>query len=468
MRIAVYPVADYDAVDRRSKKSYRAWRVNWRVYPPDGAEPRNRKRGGFRRKGEAEAFADRLRKAEHGTDGWRLDAHDLPTRDEPVPARRDTVFDLTSAYVKAKWRGWSENQREKACPRLNDARRILVEGTPPANVDEYLRTISLCGPVEPGDDELDSRLAEGRRWLRRHSTRLDWLNQEQLQLIVEHFTDGHLYSTARTYWTVVDGCVTWGLTTGMLNSDPRVGLVGIKRDTALEEVDPERIPTLNEIWRIADACAAFGGPQSRALPLVLGFGALRIGEACGLERRDVCRAANGGAWVTVRTNFARTSKRYSDTGSTSTLRAPKGRTSGPGARRKTYLPPEVADVLFDHLKQYVASDPTSPVFNGKRGGRLCSDTHREHVWKPACGSLFPAGHRLVGLRRHDLRHAAMTMWLQMRLNLAQCQKWGGWKSLKVMLDTYAHVMPNSEEDAADQVKGYLDSRTPERPEDQAA
>lgn len=54
----------------------------------------------------------------------------------------------------------------------------------------------------------------------------------------------------------------------------------------------------------------------------------------------------------------------------------------------------------------------------------------------------PPGHRLHGIDPHSLRHAGMSLWLRANLPLKMIQKMGGWKSLKVMLDVYAAVLPD--------------------------
>ena len=41
----------------------------------------------------------------------------------------------------------------------------------------------------------------------------------------------------------------------------------------------------------------------------------------------------------------------------------------------------------------------------------------------------------------------MTRWLRQRLHVKTIQRFGGWESLKVMLDTYAAVMPDDLEEA---------------------
>ena len=58
-----------------------------------------------------------------------------------------------------------------------------------------------------------------------------------------------------------------------------------------------------------------------------------------------------------------------------------------------------------------------------------------------------------GITPHSLRHAGMTMWLRKGVDLKLIQAWGGWHSLKVMLDTYAALLPGAEEDSIALLEG---------------
>ena len=66
-------------------------------------------------------------------------------------------------------------------------------------------------------------------------------------------------------------------------------------------------------------------------------------------------------------------------------------------------------------------------------------------------------HRRSGIPKpitpHSLRHAGMSMWLRKGVDLKLIQTWGGWHSLKVMLDTYAALLPGAEEDSIALLEG---------------
>ncbi len=122
--------------------------------------------------------------------------------------------------------------------------------------------------------------------------------------------------------------------------------------------------------------------------------------------------------------------------------------------RKTYLPSEAATILRTHMELFTGPSAGDYVFTGNRGGRLSADTHLRGVWHPAVALAFPGGHHLSDLRRHDLRHSAVTAWLRSGVPPKQCQQMGGWKSLKAMLDIYAGLYGDDDKRAAEAIERF--------------
>lgn len=445
---AVDPAASQAAADIEKRRTAPRFRVTWRVFDDRSPGGRMRKRSDFATKGRAQAFADRLRWAGQGMDGWQLDGEDQPVQQEHAAAPRYTVFDLTADYWQAHWPEMSPAQRAKVAGVLRTTRRVLVRGTPTDEALAYITAAAFHGRKDAAD--LGPVHDAGRTWLARHSLAVSELNHTTLLPLYAELVEGRPYGTARTYWAVLRALVSWGIDTGKLASDP-LRRLELPRRIEAEEVDADRIASSDEVWRVAWACGLVGGARHCTLPLVLGDGALRMGEAVALRRRDIGFTERGGAWVSVRTTVSRVPSQYAD-GQTTTERPTKGRTQA--VTRRTYLSTETAAVLRTHLAQFVGASPEALVFSGKRGGRLCADTHLRAVWWPAVRMAFPPGHRLSNLRRHDLRHAAVTGWLRAGVAPKQCQRMGGWKSLKVMLDTYAGLYGDDAERAAEAIEAW--------------
>jgi len=80
------------------------------------------------------------------------------------------------------------------------------------------------------------------------------------------------------------------------------------------------------------------------------------------------------------------------------------------------------------------------VFTNTQGGRIDLSNFQRDVWNAARHATFPASSPLQQVRLHDLRHAAITGWLNAGVPLKTAQAWSGHKTLSVLLDTYLGVM----------------------------
>lgn len=70
---------------------------------------------------------------------------------------------------------------------------------------------------------------------------------------------------------------------------------------------------------------------------------------------------------------------------------------------------------------------------------------RRDVWKTAREKVLADGDPLRRARRHDLRHAAITAWLNAGVPLEAAQAWSGHETVSVLLDTYLGVMRGDED-----------------------
>ena len=109
------------------------------------------------------------------------------------------------------------------------------------------------------------------------------------------------------------------------------------------------------------------------------------------------------------------------------------------------MPVELATCMAQHLAQFVAPEADALVFTTPNGRRInLSNFHRD-VWKQAREDAFPPGSPLRRVRRHDLRHSAITAWLNAGVPLKTAQAWSGHRTASVLLDTYLGVMNGDEE-----------------------
>jgi integrase len=224
-----------------------------------------------------------------------------------------------------------------------------------------------------------------------------------------------------------------------------------------EKVDPDLVMDPAEIWLLADECGRTKArhrakARYRAFVLLQGVCGLRPGEAIELRRRDL-NLIEGAAHVTVRGSYTSIPSRFLAEGE-GRRRPLKGR--GPKATRTVPVPTQLVVVLRWHLDVFVSSRADSVVFTSANGGRIHPSNFRRDVWYPARAAVFDETSPLRQVRVHDLRHSAITTWLNAGVPLKTAQLWSGHKSVSVLLNTYLGVMKGDEAAARQRLEAAIE------------
>ena len=196
--------------------------------------------------------------------------------------------------------------------------------------------------------------------------------------LIEH---GPGLSTAAKSYRLLRAILNTAVHDGLLAANP-CSIRGAGAENAAER----KLPTLDQVFELADVVK----PRYRALVLAAAFSGLRRGELFGLRREHV-DVERGMVTVEVQRQQLRSGKHI------------VGRPKSDAGVRTVALPPEVFDVLDEHLGRYVDRDPSAWVFTGEKGAPL-----REAVWQHE----WARARERVGLpdlHFHDLRHVAATL-----------------------------------------------------------
>jgi integrase len=201
------------------------------------------------------------------------------------------------------------------------------------------------------------------------------------------------------------------------------------------EREEMRFLTPAEVAALADAIA----PRYRALVLVGAYGGLRIGELAGLRRSrvDLLRGTVQVAEIVVEVRGILH------------VGPPKTRAS----RRTVGLPRFVVEELAAHLGR--PSGLEALVFTAPQGGPLRLPAFRARAWRPATRA---AG--LDGLRIHDLRHAAVALWIAAGANPKEVSARAGHSSVSFTLDRYGHLYPEADTALRDRLDALYGSARP--------
>ncbi len=112
------------------------------------------------------------------------------------------------------------------------------------------------------------------------------------------------------------------------------------------------------------------------------------------------------------------------------------------------IPPELVRLLRAHIKKY-GTTPDGRIFQTARGG-IIQDSAYSAVWAEARKTaLTEAQHRSpLGRRPYDLRHAAVSLWLNSGVPATEVARRAG-HGVAVLLKIYAHCI-DGQADAANQ------------------
>jgi integrase len=162
------------------------------------------------------------------------------------------------------------------------------------------------------------------------------------------------------------------------------------RRVALPKVERQEMPFLTpaEVPALADAMT----DRYRAMVVFDAYCGLRLGELAGLRRGR----------VDLLHRQARVIEIAVEVKGQLVFNAPK--TSA--GNRTVPIPPSVAERLADHMAQFSGEGPDGLVFPGADGGALRANAWRQRHWQAATRATG-----LAGLRPHDLRHTAVSLWI---------------------------------------------------------
>jgi len=178
-----------------------------------------------------------------------------------------------------------------------------------------------------------------------------------------------------------------------------------------------RILTWSEIERLA----AVMDERYRALVILGCHAGPRIGELAALDRSSV--DLSGGKLRITRT--------ASEVRGVLTLKTPKTR----AGKRTVPLDSRAIEALSGHLDTFTGPHADSPLFPAPDGDRLRPNNFRERQWQPA---VKAAG--LDGLRQHDMRHTAISLWIAEGTPMLYVSKWAGHTSTSFTMDRYGHLI----------------------------
>jgi integrase len=432
--------------------------VRWRVVgaPKPFREP-------FRHSGQAESFRSKLLSAAKDGKAFSI------TTGRPMEWERDkepaekpiTWYTLTLDYSAAKWKYASPNQRRSIAEALTDATEVLFTAEAPWPRAEIRRALAiwaysarLRGQAEPPED-----IAPVIKWLAASTIPMAALADSKTSGIharaildrISSKQDGTLAAanTANRKRTVLNNLMTYAQLERKLLSGNPLKSVTWSSPRKLKTVDPRCVLNSDQARRFLDSVASNSqrGKRLKAFFGCMYYAALRPEEVADLREPNITSLPDtDGEWgeFTLTNSQPRSGSNWTDDGSIRQRRELKHRAKE--ETRTVPIHPELVTLLRDHLAEFGAG-PGGRVFT-LATGKIVTDRAYLKVFHEARTAAFTEveAASLIARRPYDLRHAAVSTWLNAGVAPAQVAEWAG-HTVDVLLRVYAKCVAGQQDEA---------------------
>lgn len=413
--------------------------VRWKVDSREWKEP-------FRRIAQADSFrAELLAAARKG------EAFATETGRPTAWARRETGlswYEFVCAYTAAKWPYVAPNHRRGIAEALTDVTEALVTSNGRPNRDDLrtaLREWTFSDLIRHGASPPE-HVQPPIHWLEKNTVMLADLSgsdgpalaRRMLERVSQKLDGGMATpNTANRKRMVLNNAMEYACEIGVLSANPLKQVKWTKPRT-LRAVDPRVVINPDQARRFLDAVYA-QGPWGERLIAFFGcmyYAALRPEEVIDLRRDHLVSLPTSG-WGEMRLTHSepRSGTRWTNSGKSRERRALKHRAVG--ETRSVPIHPELVALLRNHQEQYPAIRDRR-LFTGPRGGIVAEWTYLEvfHAARQAALTEAELATPLMA-RPYDLRHAAVSTWLNAGVPAPQVAEWAG-HSVDVLLRVYAN------------------------------
>ena len=300
----------------------------------------------------------------------------------------------------------------------------------------YQHAFNPARPAEPG-----SAAAQILDWAQQASLPVGCLSEPAvLRTALEALTfrlDGSraAANTIIRKRAVLHGALSYAAEGGLLPDNP-LDNFGWRVPQSSAALDPAVVASPDQVSALLDAVARTR-PELTAFFGCLYYAALRPEEAVALRYADCHLPGSGWGMLRLAAATPRTAAAWTSNGTSHEQRGLKHRPDG--AIRMVPAPPVLAAMLRAHVNAY-GTAPDGRLFRGTRGGPL-SESVYGRAWHAARALALGPELAAGGLARrpYDLRHAALSLWLNAGGDPAQIAARAG-NSVAVLLTVYTHCI----------------------------
>lgn len=370
---------------------------------------------------------------------------------------------LAVEFVDSRWPHWSSNHRRNTAEALTDVTLAFVSVDRGRPTDDELRD-ALYGwafsKAQRNAGQMPANIRATLDWLARSTPDVRTLDDAAVVRraldAISLRRDGTpaAASTVARKRAALSAVLGYAVELRLLDTHPlkRVTWRAARHTDVVDRrtvVNPDQASAL--LLAVRDIA-----PEFEAFFGCLYYAALRPEEALHLRRQDYRRpdVPGGWGWFTLNGATVATSERWSGQSAPIEDRGLKHRAAKDS--RPVPVAPPLAELLDAHLTTFGTSRDDR-LFTTRRGpggryrptlGQPFSSSAYGRVWQKARARALTVEQQASPLARrpYDLRHAAVSLWLNAGVPATQVAEWAG-HSVAVLLRVYAACLDGAENDA---------------------
>lgn len=432
-----YDVKIHELQERHGTKS-KPWRLRWTV---DGRR--------FERRYSTKALADNFRaKLLRATrEGQPFDAATGLPESEQRAKTRTTWFEHARSYAEMKWPAAAAKSRKSMVEALVTVTTALVTPGRRYQDVEALRR-ALFWAFKQRQDEPDREVSAAIAWVEKNSLALSQLGDSDTVRLALNACARKIDGTAAAATTtsrkraVFYNALGYAVERDLLAFNP-VDKVQWKAPAIADRVDRRVVASVDQVEQLLAAVptVARRGQHYVAFFGCLYYAGMRPAEAASVRETDLVLPRSGWGRIVLTETAPHAGADWTDDGNVRDSHGLKHRARGEA--RRVPIPPELVRLLRAHRDQFgLASD--GRIFRAARGGYL-PEADYGRVWKAARVRVFTPEQVASPLaaRPYDLRHAAVTLWLNAGVPAPEVAARVG-HGVEVLLRVYAGCIDGEE------------------------
>lgn len=376
-------------------------------------------------------------------------------------ARRESWYVFACSYVDMKWPESAGKSRMGIAETLATVTPALVEGRGRPSGSEMRAALYgwAFNSRARANGDPPPEFADTIRWLEKHTVQVSELAKPDVLRSalarIGRKLDGSpaAASTVGRKRAVFHNALEYAVEQDLLAQNPLTALK-TKKSRTVEAIDKRVVVNPAQAVRLLEAvrCQGRNGRHLVAFFGLLYYGALRPAEAAALGKGDMALPEAGWGELYLPRSAPTTGAAWSDSGKRRDRRGLKHRPRE--EVRAVPCAPPLTELLHQHLTEFgTAAD--GRVIRGARGDDL-SDSTYGRIWQRAREQALTPGEVVSPLARrpYDLRHAAVSTWLNGGVAPTQVAEWAG-HSVAVLLRVYAKCIAGQGQAARDQISRAL-------------